>query len=116
VSKDKRKGGRGRVTPKGGPRPDVPPPEQRSFAPKRIGPFDKPDPDAPLGQVGRRPSSPGRLFVFAGVWFVCGVLAFVVLTGALRFVIGFVLVGISLLWLRGAATAYLRQHRGEGQG
>ncbi len=78
-------------------------------APERIGPFQKPDPDRPLGQVGRRPTSPGLLLLYAVVWFGCGIAAFFLLKGTLKIVLGVVLVGGSLLWVRGAATAYLRQ-------
>jgi hypothetical protein len=82
-------------------------PERRG--PRRIGPFSRPDPSGPLGQVGRRPSSPGILFLYAVVYFVCGVLAFVILSGSLSIILGIVLIGVSLLWVRGASTAYLRQ-------
>jgi hypothetical protein len=79
--------------------------------PRRIGPFEKPDPNAPLGQVGRRPSSPLKLAVYAIVYLGCGVAAFFVLSGSLGIIIGVVLIGLSLLWMRGAATSYLRQNR-----
>jgi hypothetical protein len=114
VTNDRRKGGRGRVTPKKGapdPGQQPSPGARRSIIPKRIGPFDRPDRAAPLGQVGRRPSSPGKLFLFAAVYFGAGVAAFFVLTGSLGIIVGVVLIGISLLWLRGASTALLRQQR-----
>jgi hypothetical protein len=100
---------RGRVTPK---KSATPPPRVRARRqpPKQIGPFKRPDASAPLGQVGRRPTPPGRLFVFAGMYFVCGVLSFFVLGGSLKFIIGVVMIGLSGLWLRGAMTAYVRQH------
>ena len=111
MANDKRR--TGRVTPKKGT-PDAAPAgrPRRSLAPKRIGPFERPDPDRPIGQVGRRPSAPGRLFVTAAVYFGCGVAAFFLLSGSLRIIIGVVLIGLSLLWLRGALTAYVRQRGG----
>ncbi len=103
---------RGRVTPgKGTPPPSTPrpPAPRRSLLPKRVGPFAKPDADAPLGQVGRRPSNPVTLAVYALVYLVCGIISFIKLSGSLGVIVGVVLIGLSLLWLRGAATAYLRQ-------
>jgi hypothetical protein len=79
--------------------------------PKRIGPFDRPDGGAPLGQVGRRPSSPAKLFLFGAVYLGAGVAAFFVLSGSVGVIVGVVLIGISLLWVRGASTALLRQQR-----
>ena len=108
ADKDKR----GRVTPKKGSGPAGSGPEptrRRLSAPKRIGPFDKPDPDAPLGQVGRRPSNPGKLALFALMYLACGIASFVLLSGSLAVIVGVVFIGLSLLWMRGAATAYLRQ-------
>ena len=110
MANGKRKKG-DRVTPK---KSDLPPPRAarpRWSAPKKIGPFDKPDPDKPLGQVGRRPSSPIKLLVYAVVYFVCGVASFFILKGTLKIIIGVVLIGISILWLRGASTAFLRQQK-----
>ena len=79
--------------------------------PSRIGPFDKPDADRPLGQVGRRPSSPAKLLVFGAVYLACGILSFFTLKGStLPLVVGVVFIGLSLLWFRAAGTAYLRQH------
>jgi hypothetical protein len=114
VANEKRKKGE-RVTPK---KSSLPPPQagrpRRWSAPKRIGPFEKPDPDKALGQVGRRPSSPIKLLVYAVVYFACGIASFFVLKGTLKIIIGVVLIGISLLWLRGASTAMLRlQKRSE---
>jgi hypothetical protein len=45
------------------------------------------------------------------MYLVCGVASFFVLSGTPGVVIGVVFVGVSLLWLRGAATALLRQQR-----
>lgn len=114
MPKDKDK--RGRVTPK---KDGAPPsssgsaskPARRSILPSRIGPFEKPDPNRPLGQVGKRPSSPIKLFVFFVVYFACGIIAFVGLHGGLHIFLGIVFVGISLFWLRGAATAVARQQQ-----
>lgn len=97
------------MTPKKGASP--PPGSTPSRLPRSIGPFAKPDPSAPLGQVGRRPTKPGRLLLFAAMYFVCGVLSFFVLSGTLGVVVGVVFIGVSLLWLRGAFTAVLRQQR-----
>ena len=91
------------------PKKGTPPPSGGPRLPRRIGPFAKPDPDAALGQVGRRPSSPKLLAIYAAVFFASGILAFVVLSGSLGIIVGVVMIGVSLLWLRGAATAYLRQ-------
>jgi hypothetical protein len=79
--------------------------------PAKIGPFSRPDLDAPPGQVGRRPSSPAKLLAFAVVYFACGVIAFIVLKGNLRVILGVVFIGLSLLWVRGAATAAVRRER-----
>ena len=105
MAKDKR----GRVTPAKGSPPPSAPRERRSLLPKRVGPFARPEGDAPLGQVGRRPSNPVMLAVYAVVYLGCGVASFFVLSGSLGVIVGIVLVGLSLLWVRGAATAYLRQ-------
>jgi hypothetical protein len=113
VPNDKDK--RGRVTPKKG----TPPPSSSGASPSgarrglpgRIGPFERPDPDKPLGQVGKRPSSPLKLFAFFLVYFVCGIIAFFVLKGGLRVILGILFIGISLFWLRGAATATVRLQR-----
>ncbi len=108
MAKDKRKGGR--VTPPKGSAARQPA-RRRLRAPERIGPFQKPDPDRPLGQVGRRPSSPGKLALFGVVYLAAGIAAFFVLKGTLKIVFGVVFIGMSLLWFRGAATAYVRQQR-----
>jgi len=109
VANDKRKPGR--VTPK---KSALPPARARRgpILPKRVGPFDRPDPNRPLGQVGRRPSSPTKLAVFAVVYIGVGIASFFTLKGTLGVVIGIVLIGIGLLWARGASTAFLRQQRG----
>jgi Flp pilus assembly protein TadB len=99
---------RGRVTPKKGaqaPRP------RRPITPARIGPFSRPDKNAPLGQVGRRPSSPRTLAVYAAVYLVCGVASFFLLHRSLGIIVGVVLIGLALLWFRGAATAQMRQNK-----
>jgi hypothetical protein len=114
VATDKRKAGR--VTPK---KSAAPPgrPKRQPLLPKRVGPFEKPDPNRPLGQVGRRPSSPTKLAVFAVVYVAAGIASFFVLKGALGVIIGVVFIGIGLLWARGAATALLRHDaRREGNG
>jgi hypothetical protein len=108
VATDKRKPGR--VTPKkSAQRPSRP--KRQPLLPKRVGPFDRPDPNRPLGQVGRRPSSPAKLAVFAVVYVAAGIGSFFVLKGSLGVIIGIVFIGIGLLWTRGAATAYARQER-----
>jgi hypothetical protein len=106
VANDKRKPGR--VTPK---KSTAPPARAKrpSILPKRVGPFERPDSGKPLGQVGRRPSSPAKLLTFAIVYVVCGVLSFFVIGKTLRVILGVVMIGIGLLWFRGAATAQLRQ-------
>jgi len=82
--------------------------------PSRLGPFERPDANRPLGQVGRRPSSPTKLAVFAVVYVAVGIASFFVLKGTLGIVIGIVFIGIGLLWTRGAATALLRQQGRRG--
>jgi hypothetical protein len=109
VARDRRKSG-GRVTPRRSAKPEASTPRRR-LAPRRIGPFERPDSSAPLGQVGRRPSSPAKLALFALVYAACGVVALIVLRGTLRVVLGIVFFGVALLWLRGAATAVLRQQQ-----
>jgi hypothetical protein len=110
VATGKRKGGR--VTPKKSATPAASGRRgRRSLGPSRIGPFEKPDPRRPAGQVGRRPSSPAKLFVFFVLYFACGIVAFVTFTGSLRIILGVLFIGVSLFWLRGAATAYTRQQQ-----
>jgi hypothetical protein len=55
------------------------------------------------------------LFLFAVVYFGAGVAAFFVLNGSVGIIVGVFLIGISLLWLRGASTALLRQQRRQGE-
>ena len=97
----------GRVTPKKGANPPAGAP-RRSLMPDRVGPFNRPNKDAPLGQVGRLPSSPQKLLLFSVVYLVCGVMSFFAIKGTLGVILGIVLIGIGLLWFRGAATAQLR--------
>jgi len=121
VADDKYKSGR--VTPKKEPPP--PPGTRRArparparargegrrwSAPAKIGPFEKPDASKPIGQVGRRPSSPAKLFLFAAVYFGCGVASFFILQGTVGRIVGIVLIGLSLLWLRGALGATVRHN------
>jgi hypothetical protein len=87
---------------------------RRSFGPARIGPFAKPDPDAPPGQVGKRPSPPANLFVVGLAWVVCGIGAFFVLHASWKIVPGVVFIGIGVLFLRGALTAVVRHDRRRG--
>jgi hypothetical protein len=108
VANDKRKPS-GRVTPKKSATPPSSRRARRSALPERVGPFQRPDPNRPLGQVGRRPSSPTKLGVFAIVYVAAGVASFFILKGALGIIIGIVFIGIGILWARGAATAVLRQ-------
>ena len=106
MANDKRKPGR--VTPKKGATPPARGSARRSILPNKVGPFERPDPDKPLGQVGRRPSSPAKLLLFAVVYIVCGVISFVVIGHTLGVVLGIVLIGVGLFWFRGAATTQLR--------
>jgi hypothetical protein len=107
VPSDRKKGGR--VTPKKATAPPGRP--RRSVLPSRVGPFEKPDASRPVGQVGRRPSSPAKLLVFSIVYVAAGILSFFTLKGSLAVIIGVVFIGMGLLWLRGAATAKLRQQQ-----
>ena len=100
------------MTPKGG----QPPQQSRAPAggsrlPGKIGPFARPDRDAPLGQVGKRPSSAANLLVLGVAWIGCGVLALVALTASWKFIPGVVMIGIGLLFLRGGFTAVARRDR-----
>jgi len=89
---------------------------RRPILPSRVGPFERPDSGKPLGQVGRRPSSPTKLLVFTVVYIGCGIASFFVLKGTLGVILGVVLIGIGLLWFRGAATTVLRhQARRDGE-
>ena len=45
------------------------------------------------------------------VYLACGILSFFVIKGTLGIILGIVLIGIGLLWFRGAATAQLRQQK-----
>jgi hypothetical protein len=123
VANDKRRSGGGRVTPKrgqqagrAGPGPGSgrrSPPAGRRRLPASIGPFARPDRNAPLGQVGKRPSSPANLLVLGLAWIVCGVLALVALKASWKFIPGVVMIGIGLLFLRGGFTAIARHERRE---
>jgi hypothetical protein len=61
--------------------------------------------------VGKRPSSPANLLVLGVAWIACGVLAFVVLKAGWKIIPGVVMIGIGLLFLRGAFTSIARQER-----
>jgi hypothetical protein len=111
VANDKRRRGSGRVTPRAGQEKPAPAGKSRARLPGRIGPFERPNAEGPLGQVGRRPSSPFKLLAFAAMYVACGIIALIALKGSLRIILGVVFIGVGLLWLRGAATAALRQQR-----
>ena len=66
---------------------------------------------APLGQVGRRPTRPPLLLAIGLLWVGCGVVALVKLHAGWKLIPGVVFIGIGLLYLRAAGTAYLRQAR-----
>ena len=77
---------------------------------KRRPPADStPRGQRPPGQVGRRPSGPGFLFLVGVMWIGCGVVALVALTASWKFIPAVVFIGLGFLWLRGAATAINRQ-------
>jgi hypothetical protein len=63
----------------------------------------------PLGQVGRRPSSPGFLMVLGLMWIGSGVVALTSLTASWKIVPGVVFIGIGLFFIRGAATSVVRR-------
>lgn len=113
MANDRRRQG-GRVTPKGGQqeeRKGSSTGPNRNRLPARIGPFARPDRDAPLGQVGKRPSSPANLLVLGLAWIVCGVLALVALEASWKLIPGAVMIGIGLLFLRGGLTSVARRDR-----
>ena len=120
MADSRRKPGTGRVPPKGGPQPAGRAPRARPSGPRaslpnKIGPFRRPDANAAPGQVGRRPTPPGRLAFFGALYIVVGIISFFVLKGGFSIIIGIVFIGLGLLWLRGAGTAVLRRsRRGDG--
>jgi uncharacterized membrane protein len=92
ASDRKRKGGR--VTPKSGT------PAGDQNADERA--------DKPVGQVGRRPSSPLFLVAVAVAWIACGIAAFFLIKPAWRIAVGVVFIGVGLYWLRGALATVAR--------
>ena len=94
MAKPRKKGGR--TTPKG-----------TAAARSASGPAPKED--RPLGQVGRRPTSPPLLLAIAVMWIFVGVIALTRLSASWKIVPGIVFIGIGVLYLRAAGTAYLRQ-------
>ena len=84
--------------------------------PGRVGPFERPDANKPLGQVGRRPSSPAKLLVFTVMYIGCGIASFFVLKSPLSVILGVVFIGVGLLWFRGAATTLLRHESRQDDG
>jgi hypothetical protein len=105
MANDRRRKG-GRVTPKGGAAGD-PTPEKKAPAPSR-------EPQ-PMGQVGKRPSSPVFLFAVAVAWIVCGIAAFFLIKPTWRIVVGAVFIGIGLYWLRGAMATIARHEERLGE-
>jgi len=100
----KRKGKRpsgGRVTPKAGVTPGS-------------GASSRPEPK-PVGQVGKRPSSPKFLLAVAVAWIVCGIAAFFLFSASWRIVVGVVFIGIGLYWLRGALATITRHEERLGE-
>jgi hypothetical protein len=69
----------------------------------------KPRAQQPPGQVGRRPSQPGFLFLVGLLWIAAGVGALVALSASWKLIPAILFFGIGFLWLRGAATAINRQ-------
>jgi hypothetical protein len=98
----KRKGGR--VTPKGGETGETGASGSTGAGSSRA----KPDPNAPMGQVGKRPSPPIFLLLVGFAWIICGVVALFVIKQAWRIAIGVVFIGIGLFWMRGAMATYAR--------
>jgi len=96
VAREKKKGGR--YTPRGG-------------APLRPQPQAGRGDGPPLGQVGRRPTRPALLLAIGLLWVLCGVTALVRLDASWKLIPGVVFIGIGVLYLRAAGTAYLRQTR-----
>ncbi|HZQ26860.1 MAG TPA: hypothetical protein VFA94_04085 [Acidimicrobiales bacterium] len=65
--------------------------------------------EQPLPQVGRRPSRPGLLLAIGILWAAAGIFALLNLHAAWKLIPGIVFIGIGILYLRAAGTAYLRQ-------
>jgi hypothetical protein len=98
MANDRRRKG-GRVTPKAGQ-----PSSSRSEREEK-----------PVGEVGKRPSSPRFLFAVALAWIVCGIAAFFIFSAAWRIVVGVVFIGIGLYWLRGAMATIARHEERLGE-
>ena len=64
--------------------------------------------------VGKRPSNPAVLALVGMIWLAAAVGAYVGLRTSWKLIVIVVFAGIGLLYLRGAAGAYLR--RGENRG
>jgi len=94
--RNKKRGSGGRVTPKGGQTPSPGASSRPGREPK------------PIGQVGRRPSSPKFLLAVAIAWIACGIAAFFLFSASWRIVVGVVFIGIGLYWLRGALATVTR--------
>jgi hypothetical protein len=69
----------------------------------------------PVGQVGKRPSSPVFLFAVAVAWIACGIAAFFLFSASWRLVVGVVFIGIGLYWLRGAMGTIARHEERLGE-
>jgi hypothetical protein len=65
--------------------------------------------EQPLPQVGRRPTRPGLLLGIGVLWVAAGIVTLIRLHAAWKLIPGLVFIGIGILYLRAAGTAYLRQ-------
>ncbi|MFC0080754.1 hypothetical protein ACFFRE_01100 [Aciditerrimonas ferrireducens] len=70
---------------------------------------------SPGYRVGRQRSDPRFLALVALAWLAVGVVSFVALHASWRLVPGVFALGVGLLYLRGAAGAYLRRPERPGE-
>jgi hypothetical protein len=101
--KGKKRASGGRVTPKAG---------ESSSSGREARPAREPK---PVGQVGKRPSSPVFLVAVAIAWIACGIAAFFLFSASWRIVVGVVFIGIGLYWLRGALATVTRHEERLGE-
>ena len=97
---------RGRPPAKGSPKPSARAQQKRTGAAKDGGSGKQPSGPP---RVGRRPSSPTFLLAVAVAWLAASVFAFFGLHAGWKLIPTICFAGVGLLYLRGAAGAYLRR-------